>query len=259
METETTIEEKTQASEAAPESAATTVSKAELEAAEAALAVMPDEDESGTEQLATKKDRLIGDVTAERAIRRELRTANAQLVAENAALRAAPAKEAEPSPLDAFAKEHPDDMVPGSVFQAQEKWRDARHSQSSKETEKARQGQADRQRGADALARAEAAYSDFHEITEAAEELLTEGDLVDIRKSKAPEVLLYKKSIARILEAGGATADKLRVRLKSKKTKVESDSVKTKASKTEDGSEDEDQNAPKHRNVHTARLHDVLG
>lgn len=262
MDTETT--ETTQTEEQAP---VETKSSQELQAAEAALAVMPDDGEVGdetspaNESIKAEATKLLGDITARRAVVRALKQQEENLLTPKIAEAAkAPVK----SPFDVYAEDHPGDQVPIEVHQAQSKFEEAK--QATKEQAKAKADETASLTGkAQAvLKRGEEKFSDFKEVHEAAGDLLTKGDWLDIRDAEFPEEELYERSIGRILRAGnraGATAETkaaaktLATRLRAKK--VATESVKKNAPK-EDGSETAT-STKVHRTAHMARIHDVLG
>lgn len=234
---------------------------AELAAAEAALAVMPGEDEVGQEPnieaLEAKGTKLLGDITARRAVKRALDSDISERQATKAALDAAPPTPAPKSPMDEFAGEHPDEIAPSKVHQAEAKFQTALKETEQQATTQKQEKATLTKRGEDIIARGKSKYSDFQEMHEDAADVLTDGDYLDVRQAekdgKLPEDVLYERSIRAILQAGGERANKLATRLRAKK--VNSESVK-KAPKEKDGSETP---APKPRTAHLARVYDVLG
>lgn len=225
----------------------------ELAAAEAALAVMPGDDEVGqeadTEALESKATKLVGDITARRAVKRAL---DSDIAQRKAALET-PAKAPEKSPMEKFVEETPDQIPSGEIHLAESKYQAALKATEEQAKSKQRDQETLTQRAKDVLARGGKKYSDFEEMHEAAGELLTNGDWLDIREAEYPEDLLYQRSIQRILAVGDKTSKELAQHLRAKK--VDTGSVK-KVPKETDGSETP---TATRRSVHLARLHDVLG
>ena len=260
MDTETT--ETTQTEEQAP---VETNSELELQAAEAALAVMPDDDGAGKEETRdVKTDRLISKRTAISASIRAKVARDAELDAaiatKEANLAAGPEVK---GPMDVFAAEHPDEVPTANVHLADRKFQEAKQATAQQAKAKTDAAVALSARAQDTLERGQEKFSDFQEMHEAAGDLLTKGDWLDIREAEFPEDELYERSMGAIRKAGtrpGATAEAketwntLATRLRAKK--VATESVKKKAP-TEDGSEEV--TVRTERTVHLQRLQEVLG
>lgn len=232
----------------------------ELAAAEAALAVMPGEDEVGEpeiEGLKGEATKLLGDITATRAVKRALKSEVAELKAQRTSLTAAPPTPAPKSPMEEFVKKNPDELIPGKVHLAESKYQQALKETEQQATAQKQEKEALTNRGKDIISRGEKKYSDFQQMHEDAADVLTDGDWLDVRQAekdgKLPEDVLYERSIRAILQAGGDRANKLAAHLKSKK--VNSESVK-KAPKEKDGPETA---VPTRKSAHLTRLQDVLG
>lgn len=255
MDTETTEETQTVVEEAP----VTTNSNAELDAAQAALAVMPDETEAGSDDanagIKAESTKELGKITAFRAVKRALGNEVAALETKRDALLAAPAKEVPKSPMETFVESNPDAIAPGEVHLAQSKYDKAMAATEKQINDKDAANVALTERGKATIQRGAAKYSDFQEVYEDAADLLTKGDLVDIRDEEQPEDLLYKRSIDRIREENGERWKTLATRLRAKQ--VVTESVKKKAPKEPDGSEVPESNKA-HQSAHIARLHDVL-
>lgn len=222
--------------------------------AEAALAVLPADEEPSTEGLTKEKDKLIGDVTGLRSQKRRLKAE----IASETTRREAPVveKPPEPSPLDKFVAEHPGDVVPGEVSQAERDFQDEKRKTATEQRKRETAASEGKTRTDAALQRAKGKYSDFEEVTEIAEQFLTEGEILDIRKESQPEDLLYKKSIAHILEHGGEEAARLKARLRAVTgKKVETESASEEKETKPGGSK----TTPKPASAHIERMRAMLG
>lgn len=254
METETT--ETTQTEAAAK--AATTPKGApteQVQVAKEALKLFPAEEKSDADgKMEGTSKKLVGDITAQRALRRQLTAENKALAQQRETLLAPVEKASEQSPLEKFVAENPEDPVPSRVTLAERDFQSKRKASETKKKDKKSAKAASEKRGDDASARALAKYPDFFEVGEQAEELLTDGDRLDIQKAEFPEDLIYKKAIQRILEAGGNAAKELRARLS--KT-VESESAPTEKEDKKGGSEEK--KPLKTKNVQLAKMRKMLG
>jgi len=197
----------------------------------------PAEESPEIEGLKREKEKLIGSITAMRKVQRELDQKMAEkLAAEKAS------QPPEKSPAEKYIEEHSDtfdpdtEPLPARVMIAQQKWEKEQSELSRRKQEQEKviaQGNA-------SYLKARQKYSDFDEILLEAEDLLTEGDQVDVRnaakKGEDPSEKLYKICIYKILMAGGDRAKELRAKLKAKQPSNKA-SVQKKQEKQTDGSE----------------------
>ena len=196
----------------------------------------PAEESPEIEGLKREKEKLIGSITAMRKVQRELdRKMAEKLAAEKAS------QPPEKSPAEKYIEEHSDtfdpdtEPLPARVMIAQQKWE---KEQSELSLRKQEQEKVIAQGNASYL-KARQKYSDFDEILLEAEDLLTEGDQIDVKnaviKGEDPAEKLYKICTYKILMAGGDRAKELRAKLKTKVTSKAS--VQKKQEKQTDGSE----------------------
>lgn len=190
-----------------------------------------------TKALKSEDERLLGSITAKRQLNRELdATIAKKLAAEEAA------KPPEPSPLEKFVEEFPDDPVPGKVTLAEAKFQQKQAAQAEKKRAETRTG-SDNNKFKSA---ARSKFSDYDAIIESARDLVTEGDAVDIRNAanngENPAEKLYEICILRTLTAGGDRARTLRAKLQAKlKTKAKASVQKT---NNTDGSTEKENEIP---------------
>ena len=197
----------------------------------------PAEESPEIEGLKREKEKLIGSITAMRKVQRELdRKMAEKLAAEKAS------QPPEKSPAEKYIEEHSDtfdpdtEPLPARVMIAQQKWEKEQSELSRRKQEQEKviaQGNA-------SYLKARQKYSDFDEILLEAEDLLTEGDQVDVKnaakKGEDPAEKLYKICTYKILMAGGDRAKELRAKLKAKQPSNKA-SVQKKQEKQTDGSE----------------------
>lgn len=167
--------------------------------------------------LKKEDERLLGSITAKRQLNRELdRKIAEKLAAEKAAM------PPEKTPEEKYIEDNEDtfdpdtDPFPARVQIAQRKW-------DREQAEKNRRLQEESSISASTnkhYLKARETYSDFDEIVLGAEDLLTEGDQIDVRnaakKGEDPAEKLYKIAIYKTLMAGGDRAKQLRAKLKLK-------------------------------------------
>ena len=168
-----------------------------------------------------------------RAQRRELRTANQQLVEALNNTLAERQKAAEPpqlSPEETFIRENaetfdPDtEPFPASVQIAQRRWE---KEQQTRQTQQ--QSQAQRtQQGETSLANARATFSDYDDVIDMGKNYLTPGNKLDIQMSSDPAKTAYTLCMKATL-AHGTPEDKalMRQNLKAKLTKTKPPSPQT--------------------------------
>lgn len=187
-------------------------------AAEAlALTEEPAEESPEIEALKREDERLIGSITAKRALNRELDRQIAEKMASEKA-----SQPSEPSPEQKYIDENKDNFdpntepFPASVQMAQRKWEREQETRQRQQQEETSVTTAANK----AYLQARQKYSDFDEIVMEAEDLLTEGDKVDIRNAakngEDPAEMLYQRCIYKTLMAGGSRARELRAKLKKK-------------------------------------------
>ena len=187
-----------------------------------------------------ESERLLGEITARRQLNRELDKKLAEkLAAEEAA------KPPEKSPEDKWIEENPelvDEPFPAKITIAQRKFE---KEQSAKEAKK-QEASSTSSRINDAYRKARGKYSDFDEILTTSQDLLTEGDQVDIRaamkRGEDGAEALYKRCIYKTLLAGGDRAKELRAKLQKKV--VTKASVPTQTNQKPGGSETQTVNVP---------------
>jgi hypothetical protein len=184
-----------------------------------ALAATEDPAEESPEIAGLKKEdeRLIGSITAKRQLLRELdRKFDEKLAAEKAAV--PPEKSPEEKYIEANEDTFDPDTepFPARVQIAQRKW-------EKEQAEKSRRLQEESSISASAnksYLKARETYGDFDEIVLGAEDLLTEGDQIDVKnaakKGEDPAEKLYRICIYKTLLAGGDRAKQLRANLKAK-------------------------------------------
>lgn len=187
----------------------------EAKLAAEALAATEPEPAGDTPEIAGMKredERLIGAITAKRQLNRELdRKIAEKLAAEEAA------KPPEKSPLEIYIDENPDsEFTPPAVSLADQKW----HREQAVKRQKDQEASSVSSRFNAATLEARKKFSDFDEILVSAEDLLTEGDQVDIKaaikRGEDGAEALYKRCIYKTLLAGGDRAKELRAKLQKK-------------------------------------------
>lgn len=215
--------------------------EAKLAAEALAATEEPAGDTPEIEGMKKESERLLGEITARRALNRELdRKIAEKTAAEQAAL------PPEKSPAEIFLEEHENDVefnpdtdpLPANVQLAQNKWE---KEQAEKNRQKLEQATASSTANK-AYLKAREKYSDFDEIVLGAEDLLTEGDQIDVKNAikngDDPAEFLYKRCIFKTLEAGGERARTLRAKLQAK-VKSTKASVQPKQEKSDGSKEGE--------------------
>ena len=186
-------------------------------AAEALAATEPAGDTPEITGIKREDERLIGSITAKRQLIRDLDKKLAEkLAAEEAA------KPPEKSPEEKYIEDNSDtfdpenEPFPAKVQMAQ---RNFEKEQAAKEVKK-QEAKSTSSRINTAYQKARKKFSDFDEIVTAAEDLLTEGDQVDIRaaigRGDDGAEALYKRCIYKTLLAGGDRAKELHAKLQKK-------------------------------------------
>lgn len=184
-----------------------------------ALAATEEPAEESPEIAGLKKenDSLLSSITARRQLLRELDKKLADKVAAEKA-----AEPPEKSPEEKFIEEHEDSFdpdtepFPARVQTAQREW----EKKQAEIAQKRHEEQSVSSTANQLYLKAKERFSDYDEIVMGAEDLLTEGDQVDvknaIKRGKDGAELLYKRAISRTLEAGGDRAKQLKAKLRSK-------------------------------------------
>ena len=189
------------------------------------------------ESLKKVNDDLLGSITARRHLLRELDKKTAEKIeAEKAAL------PPEKTPEEKYIEDNQDtfdpntEPFPASVQIAQKKFE---KEQSAKER-RLQEESALSSKATISSVEARKRFSDFDEILREAQDLLTEGDQIDLRKTiaegKDGAEFLYRRCIYKTFEAGGDRAKQLRAKLKAKvpaKASVQKQSTKQKTDGTE--------------------------
>lgn len=166
--------------------------------------------------LKKEDERLLGSITAKRQLNRELdKKIATKLAAEEAA------KPKEKSPYDKYLEENPeaiDEPFPAKIVIAQSKWEKEQDAKRQAERETSTIST----RVNESYLKARQKYKDFDDILIGAEDVLTEGDQIDIRnailRGEDGGELLYKRCIYKTLLAGGDRAKELRAKLQKKVT-----------------------------------------
>lgn len=208
------------------------------------------------EGLKGEKDKLTNEVTALRAERRSLRRFKSELdkqISDKMAAEKA-ASPPEKSPEEKYIEENADtfdpdtEPFPAKVQIAQRKW----EKEQAEKTNTRQQEEAIRTRANNSYLKARDKYSDFDQVLEDAQDLLTEGDQLDFRRAleKGDDAgdLIYRRCIYKTLEAGGDRARQLRARLKQK-TKA---SVQKPKQKPTDGSQQTEDKKPEEKPSETS-------
>jgi hypothetical protein len=205
----------------------------EAKVAAEALALTEEPAEESPEIAGMRKEdeRLLGAITAKRAIARELDRKIAEKLAADKA-----AQPPEKSPYEKYIEEHTDtfdpetDNFPAKIQLEQNKW----EKQQAEKQRKKEENASITAIGNKAYIKAREKYKDYDEIVVGAEDLLTEGDQIDInnaaRKGEDPAEMLYQRCIYKTLMAGGSRARELRSKLRQKlpsKASAQNQQVKT--------------------------------
>ena len=197
----------------------------------AATEALPAGDTPAIIGLKREDERLIGSITAKRQLNRELDRKLAEKTAKLTAEEAA--KPPEKSPLEIFVEENPDeDIVPAKVQLAERKWQKEQDAKSQKQKEIGSISS----KVNDSYLKARQKYKDFDDILVGAEDLLTEGDQVDIRnaiqRGEDGAEALYRRCIYKTLLAGGDRAIEMRAKLQEKVNAETKASVPTQTQQT---------------------------
>jgi hypothetical protein len=156
---------------------------------------------------------VVAELRADRRANRQLiETLQAQLAERNKPVEQPP----EPSPLEKWVQDNPDEAEisgpPAAVLVAENNWQ----KQQAQITAQNQQAKERQERGNASYANAKAKLSDFDDIVEMGSRHLSNGDKLDIATAEDPAMLLYKRCIRATLEAGGPEANLLRQSLKAK-------------------------------------------
>ena len=186
-------------------------------AVEALAATEPAGDTPEIAGMKREDDRLVGSITAKRQLIRDLDQKLAEKLASEEA-----AKPPDLSPEEKYIEENSDtfdpdtEPFPAKVQMAQRKFD---KEQAAKEAQKQEASMVSSKVN-DVYRKAREKFSDFDDIIMTSQDLLTEGDQVDIRAAikrgeDGPEAL-YKRCIYKTLLAGGDRAKEMRAKLQKK-------------------------------------------
>ena len=192
-----------------------------------------------------ESERLLGEITARRQLNRELDKKLAdKLAAEEAA------KPPELSPEEKYIKENSDtfdpetEPFPANVQMAQRKFD---KEQAAKAAQKQEASLVSSKANAVYL-KAREKFSDFDDIIMISQDLLTEGDQVDIKaaikRGEDGAEALYKRCIYKTLLAGGDRAKEMRAKLQKKVVAKASVQTQTQTNQKPGGSETQTTNVP---------------
>lgn len=196
----------------------------------------PAEDVPEINSLKKVNDQLLNSITARRHLLRELDKKTAERVEAEKSV-----EPPEKSPEEKYVEDNqegfdPDtEPFPAKVQMAQRKFEKEQAEKDRKVQEEAYINKMAKT----SSVKAREKYSDYDEILREAQDLLTEGDYVDLRKDTAEgkdgAEFLYRRCIFKTLEAGGDRAKQLRARLKEKVT-TKASVPKHQSKQTTDGS-----------------------
>ena len=196
----------------------------------------PAEESPEIDSLKKVNDQLLNSITARRHLLRELDKKTAERVEAEKSV-----EPPEKSPEEKYVEENQDtfdpdtEPFPAKVQMAQRKFEKEQAEKDRKVQEEAYINKMAKT----SSVKAREKYSDYDKILREAQDLLTEGDYIDLRKAttegKDGAEYLYRRCIFKTLEAGGDRAKQLRARLKEKVT-TKASVPKQQSKQTTDGS-----------------------
>ena len=189
------------------------------------------------ESLKSVNDQLLNSITARRHLLRELDKKTAErMEAER------PVLPPEKSPEEKYVEENKEIFDPDTTpFPAKVQMAQRKFEKEQAEKDRKRQEESTiNNRAKISSVEARRKYSDFDKILSNAQDVLTEGDQVDLRRAieegKDGAEFLYKRCIYKTLEAGGDRAKQLRAELKAK-VPAKASVQKQQSKQSTDGSE----------------------
>jgi len=229
--------EATVESEQTPEAEAVTPTEAPESSEEAQIAAEALADIEDTEAQPGKETAPVSVVAGLRAKLRTEREANQRLseaIQAQLVERSKPAEQPpELSPIEQYYKDNPEldpnmDAPPGGVILSDRKWQE----QQAKKQRAEQQAQERKELGLESTARAQATFTDFDDVVAIGSRHLTDGNKLDIYKSKDPAATLYRLCVKATLESGTSDAAVMRQMMQAKQAKPKSGSTPKPKEKT---------------------------